>query len=126
MTGLIAAVTVAGALAIGGTYVLAPTIAEDSADTTAGPVRAAALAGLDPSTGPAPWADGKASWHADDRWQRPHHPSPHAQVAGVARFATMGRWADCVERQWDQRLHAEKLDLERACGPRPTPERRRS
>jgi hypothetical protein len=126
MKGLIAAVTAAGALAIGGTYVLAPTIAGDSADTTTGPGRGAALAGLDPTTGPVPWADGKAYWHADDRWQSTRHPSHHAPVAGVERFATMGRWADCVERQWERRLHAEKLNLERACGPRPTPERRRS
>jgi hypothetical protein len=125
MKGLIAAATAAGALAIGGTYVLAPTLARDSADTTTGPVRAAALAGLDQSLGPAPWADGKAYWHADDDWQHLGHRPRRAQVAGVERFATMGRWADCVERQWDRRLHAEKLNPERACGPRPTPERRR-
>jgi hypothetical protein len=114
MKGLIAAATVAGALAIGGTYVLAPTTAGDSADTT----RQADLSGLDRGLAPAPWPDGKAYWHADDL-ERP------AVVAGVQRFATMGLWADCVERHWTRTMRADKSNLERVCGPRPTPETRR-
>ena len=116
MKGLIAAATAAGALAIGGTYVLAPTIAGDSRDGTG---QRADYSALDQRSGPAPWADGKAYWHADDG------KAAAAQVAGVERFATMGLWADCVAQAWSQRLHAEKLNPEKACGPRPTPETRR-
>jgi hypothetical protein len=115
MKGLIAAATVAGALAIGGTYVLAPT-AGDSGETTRQRVD---LSALDQGLGPAPWPDGKAYWHADDQER------PAVRIAGVQRFATMGLWADCVERHWTRTMRADKTTLERACGPRPTPERRR-
>ncbi|MGN6577322.1 MAG: hypothetical protein ACTHKG_16745 [Nocardioides sp.] len=122
MKGLIAAATAAGALAIGGTYVLAPTTAGDSADTT---THHAELSGLDRGLGPAPWPDGKAYWHAGDQPSNGGGDHHSARVAGVQRFATMGLWADCVERHWSRTMRADKSNLERACGPRPTPETRR-
>ena len=115
MKGLLATATVAGVLAVGGTYVLAPSIAGDSGGASG---QRADYSALDQRTGPAPWADGKAYWHAEDARRT-------TRVAGVARFATMGLWADCVATAWSRGLHAEKPNLQRACGPRPTPETRR-